>query len=419
MARILILTQPYPPDPSTTGQHIADAAAALARRGHQVRVLAARRSYEDGSRRYPRREARHGVDVRRLALSSFGKRAPPLRALAALSFVFQAAIRGLVSRRPGVLVLSTVPPMCALAGLLLSWLRGVPVCFWIHDVHPELAVGMGVLRADSMFSRMTDWCNRRLIARARRVVVLDRHMAARIERKGGLPNRTATLPPWPHNSSDRDISAAANPWRRRHVRPNRRVVMFSGNHTLAHPLDTLLAAVVRCRDEDGLDFLFVGGGAGRPRVEAVAARDDVANVHCLPFQPLELLDYSLAAADVHVVSVGNHTVGLSHPCKIYGAMAAGRPVLLFGPPECHATDIIGKHDVGWHVAHGDVDAALDALAEIRDAPAQRLLDMGRAAQELVRRHYAKEALCEQFCRQVEQSMHPTLSVSASEGGAAP
>lgn len=404
MARILVLTQPYPPDPSTTGQHLADAAAWLAGRGHQVRVLAARRSYEDGARRYPRREWRDGVDVRRLPLSSLGKRAAPLRALAALSFVLQAALRGLCSRRPGVLLLSTVPPMCALAGLLVSWLRGVSVCFWIHDVHPDLAVGMGVLRAGSAASRMTDWCNRRLVARAGRIVVLDRHMAARIERKYGTTHNMVTLPPWPHNSSEGTILADANPWRRRHVRPNRRVVMFSGNHTLAHPLDTLLQATLRFREDDGLDFFFVGGGAGRPQVEAVAARDGVANIHCLPFQPLELLDYSLAAADVHVVSVGDRTVGLSHPCKIYGAMAAGRPVLLFGPPQCHATDIIGQHDVGWHVAHGDVDAAVGALTEIRDASAQRLLDMGQAARELVRRRYARQTLCERFCRQVEASL---------------
>ena len=413
MARILILTQPYPPDPSTTGQHIADVAAALVRRGHRVRVLAAGRSYEDGARRYPRREKREGVDVRRLALSSFGKRAAPVRALAALSFVLQAAIRGLFWRRPGVLLLSTVPPMCALAGLFVSWLRGVPVCFWIHDVHPDLAVGMGVLQAGSPFGTMTDWCNRRLVARAHRVVVLDRYMAARIEQKWGVTNKTVTLPPWPHNSSERTIDGAANPWRKKHVRPGRRVVMFSGNHTLAHPLDTLLAAALRFRNDERLDFLFVGGGAGRPQVEDLRTRQGAANVHCLPYQPLELLDYSLAAADVHVVSVGDKMVGLSHPCKIYGAMAAARPILLFGPARCHATDIIGDHDVGWHVAHGDVDAAVAALAEIRDAPAQRLLAMGSRARELVRRHYAKEALCGELCEQVELGLEPARSMSAA------
>ena len=411
MARILILTQPYPPDPSTTGQHLADAAAGLARRGHQVRVLASCRSYEDGSRRYPRQERRDGVDVQRLPFSSFGKRSAFLRTMAALSFVLQAAVHGMFSRRPGVLLLSTVPPMCALAGLVVSWLRGVPVCFWIHDVHPELAVDMGVLRAGSPFSNMTDWCNRRLIARARRVVVLDRYMAARIEQKCGVAKSMVTLPPWPHNSSERTIRGAANPWRRKHVRPDRRVVMFSGNHTLAHPLDTLLAAALRFREDERLDFLFVGGGAGRPQVEDLAARPGVANIRCLPFQPLELLDYSLAAADVHVVSVGDKTVGLSHPCKIYGAMAAGRPILLFGPARCHATDIIGDHAVGWHVAHGDVDAAVAALTEICTAPTQRLLDMGARARELVRRHYAKEVLCERFCEQVE---HALESESAGE-----
>ena len=71
---LLIFSQTFAPDPAAVGQHITDAAIAMARRGHRVRVYASSRGYEDPTRRYLLRENMQGVDVRRLRLSSFGKK---------------------------------------------------------------------------------------------------------------------------------------------------------------------------------------------------------------------------------------------------------------------------------------------------------------------------------------------------------
>ena len=70
---ILVMSQVYVPDPTSVGQHMHDAAKELAARGNTVRVLTSARGYEDPSQKYPRKEVREGVHIRRLPLSSFGK----------------------------------------------------------------------------------------------------------------------------------------------------------------------------------------------------------------------------------------------------------------------------------------------------------------------------------------------------------
>ena len=60
----------------------------------------------------------------------------------------------------------------------------------------------------------------------------------------------------------------------------------------------------------------------------------------LPYQPIAELKYSLTAADVHVVSLGEGMVGIIHPCKVYGAMTAGRPILFLGPRPSHVSDLL-------------------------------------------------------------------------------
>ena len=406
MARILVLTQPYVPDPSTSGQHFHDAAAALVGRGHQVHVLAANRGYEDPGRKYPSRESRNGVTIRRIPLSSFGKSSTVVRVAGALSFVVQAIVRGLFSQKPDALIVSTSPPLCSLAALICSWLRGIPICYWVMDLNPDQIIKLGILKASSLPVRLMNWLNRLILGRAKRVILLDRFMAERVQRKLDVAEKTVVIPPWPHNDHSAQIDHASNPWRKKHVGDGRLVVMHSGNHSLAHPLDTVLQAALRLQDEEDLEFLFIGGGLGKRNIEALIERERPRNIRSLPYQPLETLHYSLAAADVHIVSVGNDVVGISHPCKIYGAMAAGRPILLLGPPSCHATDILRNHNIGWHIAHGDVNGAVEILREIRHTPRERLEEMGRTARELVRRHYSRNALRNRFCDEVETVLAP-------------
>ncbi len=83
---LLILSQVYPPDPTSVGQHIADVAEAMAKRGYNVLVLTANRGYNDPSVKYASKELRDGVNIRRLPLSSFGKRSILLRLLGQGSF---------------------------------------------------------------------------------------------------------------------------------------------------------------------------------------------------------------------------------------------------------------------------------------------------------------------------------------------
>src|SRR5262245_56398242 len=124
---LLVISQVYVPDPASVGQHIADAAAEMARRGYPVRVLASARGYDNPKNKYPLRETRDGVEIRRLPLSSFGKRSIPIRLIGAVLFLTQAFLRGLFTPRLGCILVSTSPPMASIVAVVIGKLRGVPV----------------------------------------------------------------------------------------------------------------------------------------------------------------------------------------------------------------------------------------------------------------------------------------------------
>lgn len=400
--KLLILSQVYPPDPTSVGQHMHDAAVELASRGMEVVVFTAARGYEDPGQRFPRRERRDGVEIRRLPLSSFGKTSIAVRLVGGILFTLQCAVRGLFTPRLTHLLVSTSPPMCSFAAVVIGWIRRrVRITFWVMDLNPDQMVAMGKLTERSLMVKAFDWLNRRILKRADAVVAMDRFMADRLQRKTDVGRRMVVAPPWPHEDHIDPVAHEDNPFREEHGLVGKKVVMYSGNLSPASPVTTILDAARQLEELDDLLFLFIGGGLVKKQIDDLIAREKPPNIRALPYQPIEGLRYSLGAADVHLVSVGNEIVGICHPCKVYGAMAVSRPILSVGPMPCHVSDIVAGEDVGWMIEHGDVDGAVAALREIHAASPEALLERGVRARQIVDQQFTKERLCGAFCDVVQ------------------
>jgi glycosyltransferase involved in cell wall biosynthesis len=394
---VLILSQVFPPDPAAVGQQLADVARELADRGHSVTVLTSDRGYDNPDARYDRHEERDGVTIRRLGWSSFGKRSFATRLLGGLSFTLQAVLHGLVRRRDDVILVTTVPIMGPWAGLLLTRIRGAGLVYSVMDLNPDQLVALRVVPPTSLVVRVLDALNRAVLRRAARVLVLDRFMGARVLQKVPVADKLVIIPPWSHTEPAAPLDHRVNPFRRQLGVGDELVVMYSGNHGITSPLSTLLAAAESLADDPRIKFIFIGGGARKHEVEAATS----PHVRSLPYQPIETLEQSLSAADVHVVTLGEGMVGIVHPSKVYGAMAVARPVLLLGPAECHVTDLLAPVGACWRVDHGDVEGARALLLRLVDMPRAEIQARGALARRILGQGYTHSRLCGAFCDAVE------------------
>src|SRR5580692_2090612 len=116
---VLIVSQVFVPDPASVGQHIADVAFELAKRGksrdeYDVRVFASARGFENPDTIYPSRETLSGVKIRRFPFASFGKKSMRLRVFGTAAFMIQAFFAVLNSRNIAGIFFSTSPPLIGL-----------------------------------------------------------------------------------------------------------------------------------------------------------------------------------------------------------------------------------------------------------------------------------------------------------------
>jgi colanic acid biosynthesis glycosyl transferase WcaI len=229
--------------------------------------------------------------------------------------------------------------------------------FWSMDLNPDEAIAAGWLQPNSFIARMLSRMLLHSLHRADSVIALDRFMKERIAAKGVDSRKILVIPPWSLDDRIGFDPAGRDEFRSFHKISNKFVVMYSGNHSPCHPLETLLGAAERLVDNDDVVFCFVGGGSEFAKVKERVRQRSLQNVLCLPYQPIGKLAGSLSAADLHVVVMGDQYVGIVHPCKIYNVLAVGRPFLYIGPSESHVTDIIREHKA-YVASHGDVEGVV-------------------------------------------------------------
>ena len=388
--RVVFVNRYFHPDQSATSRMLSDLAFRLAQRGVSVAVVTSRQLYENPRADLPAHEIVKGVSVHRVATATRGRSRLVGRALDYLSFHAAAGLELLRLLSPGdVVVAKTDPPLISIVVSLTARIRGALLVNWLQDLFPEVA---SVLTP----GLMPAWLERRLIAardrslrRAVMNVVLSEGMRRRVLSTGVETTRVRIVPNWADTDSVVPQPTTISQARHRLGLGGRFVVGYSGNLGRAHEFDTLVGAARLLRADSRFAFLITGSGARAEALQESVRAEGLNNFFFQPYQPAELLSDSLAAADIHFVSLLPALEGLIVPSKIYGILAAGRPALFVGDRNGDVARMLREHDCGTAVALGDCAGFAAELRLLADSP-ERLESMGANARALGLARYTTE-----------------------------
>lgn len=416
--RVLLINQYYWPDRASTAQHLTDLAESLASQGHECHVLCSKGGYQADRSTVPAREVRNDVHIHRVGATALGRRSFLRRMTDYLSFHAGALVRSFSLPRCDVVVTLTTPPIIGLIGVLLARLKGTKHVYWSMDLHPDAGLALGVLSPRNPLIKALAWLSDAVYRAADRVVVLGPYMADRIAAKKVRPNRIEMVPVWSRRDEIEPVPREANPLRAAMGLQDRFVVMYSGNMGLAHAFEDILEAARRLRHREDILFLFVGDGPRRREVIAAKEAHALENVRLLDYFPREQLRFSLSLADVHLMSMRREAAGIVVPCKLYGAMASGRPALFIGPEHCETADTIRQSGCGHTIRLGDADRlveSIEALAADR-AAAERMGALGRQA---FLAQFEREACCARWDGMLTRLLGASSVVRMPERAQAP
>jgi colanic acid biosynthesis glycosyl transferase WcaI len=380
--RILLLNLYYPPDTSATAKMAQTVVDALAPH-HDVTVLAGRPSYDPTAHRLWKLfqyEQFGNAAVIRVGSTDFPRFNMKKRVINYLSYVALAIPRALLLPCDLIIVM-TDPPFVGIVGAFIALLKRKPLIYNIRDMYPDMAVG-GSIVEPGLLSRIWEKLHRWALRRTACVVVLGEDMRARIIAKGVDPSLIEIVRDGAEIFPEDAPQLQLDPEVIRAIRGDAKfVLLHAGNLGFYGAWDTLLTAA-RELSHDGIHFVFVGDGAHRARLESVAAGLPAAaggrNVRFLPFFPANKIPSVLAAADAHIITVKRGLEGVVVPSKMYGILAAGKPIVAVAPRN---TDVAAIGERRGFAVFADPDSPQDLAATVRalaDDPAS-IKAMSRAS----------------------------------------
>ncbi len=373
--KVLLLNLYYPPDTSATAKMAAAFIEPLAQK-HEVTVICGRPSYDPTERRSWKlwqTEQQNGVRVVHVGSTDYPRTQMARRIFNYLSYVALSIPRALFARCDVVLAM-TDPPFEGIVGAFVAMLKRRPFVYNIRDMYPDMAVGGSIVKPGLM-ARVWEKLHRWALRRATRVIVLGEDMKARISAKGVAPERIDIV----RDGVEASTLTTALEFDAEVIRAIRGdfkfVLLHAGNLGFYGAWETLLAAA-RELQSDGVGLVFVGDGAQRSRVQELAAA--TSNVRFLPFFPSNKISSVLAAADAHVITIKRGLEGVVVPSKMYGILAAGRPIIAVAPKETDAATLGAREHFG---CSADPDKREEVVAVVRAllADPSRLATMGAAA----------------------------------------
>jgi glycosyltransferase involved in cell wall biosynthesis len=331
--------------------------------------------------RIPRKENYKGIEIIRLKNTTFSKYRMAGRVLNYLTFHFLVYFNVLFCERPDLVFVLSTPPFISFSGLMLKVFKGSKVIYNVQDLFPDLAVELGKLK-NRQFIKFLKKLSEMIVKNVDRVVVVGEYMERRIREEllrkrsestsGGTSASTNDHIITIHNWADgnkikvlRDKDAENNYLKKKWRLEGKFVVLYSGNIGYLHEFDTIVAAAESLSKEGTREivFIFIGEGIKKNYIEEKVREKGLDNILIFPYQPREILTYSLGLADVSLVTLEKGFEGMVVPSKIYGILASGRPVIAVVGGENEIAEIIREGKCGRVIKIGDYQVLVDSIMD--------------------------------------------------------
>jgi len=385
-APVYFINRFYHPDISATSQMLTDLATGLADQ-YNITVVTSRELYNDPLARLSRKDKHLGVDIQRLNTTRLGRARLWRRAFDYLTFYL--AVMWWLARniKPGdVVVLMTDPPLLQLINTSIIRINGGRVINWLQDIFPEIAQRLGAFPGpDWLASLLARWRDRALRAAQVNVVISGRMKKYLANR--GIDN-TEVIPNWSDGELITPLAHADNPLREAWGVSDKFTVAYSGNFGRVHGFAAIIQAMSLLSSHPEIHFLLIGEGAALQSLRADIERAGLTNVSFRPYQARESLRYSLGLADLHLVSLKAGMEDLVLPSKVYGALAAGRPVAFIGDPAGNMAKMLQAEGIGFAVAPENGAELAERILSLAKAP-ERLLTWQKNARALFEREFSR------------------------------
>lgn len=408
--KIVFVINYFYPDFASTGQLMTELCLELQDK-FDITVIAAQPGYagEDiKTKKIFEEDKLENINIVRVRVPKVDKKSKISRVKYILSYFTLATTALLKQRNVDIIYTISQPPVLGgLVGTIGKFFKRSKHVYNIQDFNPEQAEAVSYTNKKFIFNiaRKIDNIN---CSYSDHVIVVGNDMAKTLEKRFDskkVPNHSV-INNWTNEGEIVPVNKD-NPIVAQFIKENKLdnkfIVMYSGNIGLFYDLENIIKITKEFSHYKDLVFLFIGEGAMKENMKTFVMENGIENVLFLPYQPKEFIKYSLNVADIHLVVNQKGIKGVSVPSKIYGVMAAGKPILGVLERESEAEILITNSDCGVVVEPQDYNGIIEAINHFYSMKDQERKDMGIRGRDYLEQNLKKETSIQKY-NEVLQSL---------------
>ncbi len=254
------------------------------------------------------------------------------------------------------------PPILPIAGFLYKKLYHKEYILWIDDIYPDIFYSQNIISKNNFIAKLWEGVNQQTFKYAKNLITISPLMSKRLYRyvpKNNSKEKIKIIPTWVDTDEIRPIKKRNNRFAIEHDQLNKMTVVYSGNFGKTHDIKTLIKVAEQLSFDDEINFLFIGEGQDFEFYKE--KKYNLKNTRFLSWQPRNELKYSLACADIGMVTLQKGIEELSMPSKTYYYMAAGAAIIGVSDIPSDLDMLLNQNKCGFNFKPGSIKEISDKI----------------------------------------------------------
>lgn len=319
------------------------------------------------------------------------------RLKAFLGFVWKSIREARKQKDIDLVIATSTPLTVGITALYMKWFRKIPYIFEVRDLWPEVPIQMGAFRSPFIV-KPTRWFEKVIYKNAQHVIALSPGMQEGvtkyipIAKTSMIPNMSKIDEFWPREKN-KELEKELE------LSPDSFKIVHFGSLGLANGVETIIESAKLLKEDDSIEFLFVGGGSTEKQLIEECRRHQLSNVKFLGRFPMKDTSEIVNLSDVSIVSFKDLPILYTNsPNKLFDSLSAGKPIIVNSAG--WTKDMVEQYKCGFYVNPNQPQELVNKILFLKDHP-EVVEQMGRKSRYLAETVYDKSILTKQFVEVIE------------------
>ncbi|MBI6069097.1 glycosyltransferase family 4 protein [Clostridium perfringens] len=364
--KVVLVSEFFYPYKTSTQKILTELAEDFVEYGLEVDVLTTKNAYREEKQDLGKYEIYRGINIKRV-FSTEGNRDSKIgRLLNYITFTTSVFFNLLFKKNYDKILFVSNPPLVPFIGYLIRKLRGKNYIYLVHDIYPDVAEKLGVIKKGSIISKVMNYMNKKIYTNAERIIALGKDMKRVIADKGVDEEKIEIVTNWADSRVNYEKEVDKNFYKKYRLE-NKFNILYTGNISKVHAIDTIVEVAKILKNEEDIMFTFVGDGNRKQDLIKLKEKEDLRNIQLENYMFGEEYNNLLNCANLFITTLQQGIEGLGVPSKTYTYMSVAKPLIAIMSENSEIGSMVNQYNLGKQFNNKEYHKIAEFILELKNS----------------------------------------------------